>query len=97
VLDDTGLPLHSVLVSIKDHSEFGMTESRVDGVFDIAVNGGGDYVVEFDGGESRLPIQRTIMVPWQEYALLDGNRSRDDPRSSARDRGAVTPPRCQAV
>ncbi len=41
VISREGLPLPGVSISILDHPELGQTRSRADGLFDLAVNGGG--------------------------------------------------------
>ena len=41
VLDRDGNPLPAVTITILNHPEFGQTLSRLDGMFDMAVNGGG--------------------------------------------------------
>jgi RHS repeat-associated protein len=70
VLDEEGEPLPGVEVSVKDHPEFGATLSRADGGYDLAVNGGGWLTVELRT-EGRVPAQRTIDVPWQDFAIVD--------------------------
>ncbi len=45
VEDDNNQPLSGVIISIKDHPEYGHTQSRTDGVFDMAVNGGGELII----------------------------------------------------
>ena len=51
------------------HPELGQTLTRVDGVFDLAVNGGGMLTVDFDKA-GFLPVQRQADVPWQEFVTL---------------------------
>ena len=41
VLDKTNAPLPGVIITVLNHPEFGQTLSRADGMFDMAVNGGG--------------------------------------------------------
>lgn len=55
-----------VLVRVRDHPEFGFTRTRMDGRFDLVVNGGQTLILEFilDG---HLPAQRPVDVPWQNY------------------------------
>ncbi len=66
VLDGTGAALPDVTVAILDHPELGSTQTRSDGLYDIAVNGGGPLVLTFEKGEL-LPVERRIEVPWQDY------------------------------
>lgn len=64
-----GAPLSGVTVSILNHPEYGSTLSRADGMFDLAVNGGGSITVQYDK-DGFLPVQRQASVPWQEFVLL---------------------------
>ncbi|MCG7940360.1 MAG: PKD domain-containing protein [Candidatus Thiodiazotropha lotti] len=70
VLNRNNEPLSGVVVSIKDHPEFGQTLSRVDGQFDLVVNGGGFLTVDYRK-DNYLRAQRKINTPWQNYALVD--------------------------
>ncbi len=64
-----GEPLPGVEVTILGHPEFGRTLTREDGMFDIAVNGGGLLTVNY-AEEEHLSAQRQIDVPWRDYAWL---------------------------
>lgn len=66
VMRRNGRPLPNVVVTIKDHPELGQTRSRVDGMFDLVVNGGGPMVVEYRA-QGFLPSQRHIEVKWQSW------------------------------
>ncbi len=66
ILDRSGSPLSGVTLSIKDHPEYGQTLSRADGVFDLAVNGGGQLVINYEKA-GYLPVQRPITTDWQDY------------------------------
>lgn len=70
VLDRSNNPLSGVEVTIKDHPEFGWTLSRADGMFDMAVNGGGFLTVSYEKA-GYLPVQRQVNVPWQDYVFSD--------------------------
>ena len=48
VFDRDGNPLQGVTVTILDHPEYGQTISRADGFYDMAVNGGGQLVVQYE-------------------------------------------------
>jgi YD repeat-containing protein len=63
-------PLPGVTISVLNHKEFGETRSRMDGLFDLAVNGGGPLtlVYSIDG---YLPVQRRVVVPWGDYVWVD--------------------------
>jgi RHS repeat-associated protein len=69
VLDKDNSPLPGVTITILNHPEYGQTLSRLDGMFDMAVNGGGHLTVDYQKG-GYLPAQRQVNVPWQEYAWL---------------------------
>jgi hypothetical protein len=66
VLTRDGQPLPGVTITILDHPEFGKTVSRADGMFDMAVNGGGTLTVNYDK-TGYLPAQRLVTTPWRDY------------------------------
>jgi RHS repeat-associated protein len=68
VLDENNQPLPNVRVTILNHSEFGQTRSRADGMFDIAVNGGGLLTLNY-AKAGFMPVQRQMDVPWQDYLM----------------------------
>ena len=69
VLDLTGQPLPGVTMTVLNHPEFGQTLSRLDGMFDLGVNGGGFLTVRYQ--KTGFPsTQRQINVPWQDYTML---------------------------
>ncbi|MFA5832145.1 MAG: Ig-like domain-containing protein [Bacteroidota bacterium] len=70
VLSNDAQPLSGVTISILDHPEFGQTVSRVDGMYDLVVNGGGKLVLSFQR-TGYLPVQRQVDVPWQDYIFAD--------------------------
>jgi RHS repeat-associated protein len=70
VLDRDNKPLPEVTITIKDHSEFGQTLSRADGLFDLAVNGGGILTVNYQK-DGYLPVQRQVDTRWNDFALAD--------------------------
>ena len=70
VLDRADNPLSGVTLTIKDHAELGQTLSRVDGAFDLAVNGGGLLTINYEK-TGYLPVQRKIDSPWREFAFVD--------------------------
>jgi hypothetical protein len=69
VLDRNNAPLSSVKITILDHEEFGQTLSRTDGMFDMAVNGGGSLTVQYEK-TNYLPSQRQVSAPWQEFVMV---------------------------
>jgi RHS repeat-associated protein len=68
VLDKQNNPLPGVTITILNHPEFGQTLSRADGMFDMAVNGGGQLTLKYEKA-GYLSAQRQSDVPWQDYAL----------------------------
>src|SRR5207253_7025528 len=62
-------PLAGATISILSHPEFGQTFSRADGLFDLAVNGGGLLTVSYEK-TGFCPVHRQINVPWQDYAMV---------------------------
>ena len=69
VMTRDGQPLPGATIAILDHPEFGQTLSRADGLFDLAVNGGGLLTVTYQK-HGYLPAQRQVQTPWQDYAAL---------------------------
>jgi RHS repeat-associated protein len=69
VLTRAGDPLPGVTITVHDQPEFGQTLSRADGMFDLAVNGGGLLTLHYDK-PGYLPVQRQVEAPWQDYAWL---------------------------
>ncbi len=65
-----GTSLSGVKITILNHPEYGSTLSRGDGMFDMAVNGGGWLTVSYEKN-GYLPVQRKVDAPWQDYAWLD--------------------------
>jgi RHS repeat-associated protein len=70
VLDKQNNPLPGVIITVKNHPEFGQTLSRADGMFDLAVNGGGILTLNYNKQEY-LPVQRQVNAPWQDYIFAD--------------------------
>jgi RHS repeat-associated protein len=69
VTDRDGSALPGVRITVLGHPEFGQTLTRDDGLFDLAVNGGGYLTVRYQMA-SYLEAQRQINVPWQDYVNL---------------------------
>lgn len=70
VLQRDGSPLPGVTISVLDHPEYGQTNSRADGRFDFAVNGGAKFVVNFEAG-GFCPVQRQVDPARQDFETLD--------------------------
>jgi RHS repeat-associated protein len=61
-----GSPLPGARVCILGRPELGETLSRIDGMFDLAVNGGGALTVVYEKS-GYLSSQRTVNVPWLDF------------------------------
>ncbi len=91
VLDKQNNPLPGVTMTILNHPEFGQTLSRADGMFDLAVNGGGILTLNYTK-DGYLPVQRQANVPWQDYVVLDDVVMIPlDPQVTTIDLSAATP------
>ncbi len=69
VSDRAGTPLPGVTLTVKDHPELGETLTRFDGMFDLAVNGGGLVTLNYKK-PGYLPVQRQVDAGWQKFAHL---------------------------
>jgi RHS repeat-associated protein len=69
-LDNMGRPLPSVTVKVQGHPEMGKTLSRADGVFDLAVNGGGTLNLVYER-TGFFPVHRKIKPRWKELAAVE--------------------------
>ncbi len=70
LLDEAGQPLPGAVVRVHDHPELGQTLTRFDGEYDLVVNGGRLLTLEFSH-TGYIGAQRTLGVPWQDYAFVD--------------------------
>jgi len=70
VLTPAGAPLPGVRAFIPGAPDLGETLSREDGVFDLAVNGGGPVTVEL-GRRGYTRAQRQVELSWQEMRRID--------------------------
>jgi len=68
VTDPAGEPRAGVRVVIKDHPEHGYTLTGDDGMFDLAVNGGGRLTVRYTHPDY-LPVDRVVATPWGDWVL----------------------------
>jgi RHS repeat-associated protein len=64
-----GSPLPGVTVRVLNHPEFGTTVSQLNGVFDMAVNGGLRLTLDYSLG-GYLPAQRFVQTTWQDYSVV---------------------------
>ncbi|HEU4582448.1 MAG TPA: RHS repeat-associated core domain-containing protein, partial [Polyangiaceae bacterium] len=68
VLTAAGAPLRGVSVRVHGHPELGETLSRLDGNFDLVVNGGGPLTLEY-GRDGFLPAQRALRARAQDFSF----------------------------
>ena len=64
-----GAALPDVTITIPQHPELGSTVTHADGMFDMAVNGGGWLTVNY-ARDGYLPVHRQVKAPWQDYAVV---------------------------
>jgi RHS repeat-associated protein len=69
VIHTDGSPLVGVSVTVKDHPEFGKTYSRADGMYDLAINGGEVYTLQYTRS-GFLPVQRKLEPNWREFEQM---------------------------
>ncbi|GGD82552.1 hypothetical protein GCM10010911_45880 [Paenibacillus nasutitermitis] len=69
ILDAAGQPLAGVGIRILDHNELGATRSRTDGMFDLAVNGGGGLTLQLTK-DGYMPVQRKVTATAGRYETL---------------------------
>lgn len=62
-----GSPVSGVRITVLDHPELGHTLTRTDGMFDLALNGGGPVTLDYTH-TGYLPGQRTVVAPWSDYS-----------------------------
>ncbi len=65
----SGEPLAGVEITVLDHPEFGNTLSQADGMFDLAVNGGGPLTLNY-AHAGYLVAQRQVIADPRDYAWL---------------------------
>jgi len=66
---DDGTPESGVTVTVVGHPEFGQTMTRIDGRFDLVVNGGGPITLDYSK-QGYLAVQRTVTCPWEQYVTV---------------------------
>jgi RHS repeat-associated protein len=62
-----GSPLSGVTVEVLGSPDTGRTLTRLDGRFDLVVNGGGSVVLKYSH-PAYLPVQRQLEVDWSDYS-----------------------------
>lgn len=66
----TGQPLRGVTVRILGRPQYGQTLSRVDGMYDLAINGGDTLTIVYER-RGYITAQRTVSTQWLEFTLVD--------------------------
>jgi len=66
VFSAPGVAAEDTRISVLGHHELGQTLARIDGKFDLAVNGGGPLTIVYER-EGYLTAHRRITVPWGDY------------------------------
>ncbi|HKY35080.1 MAG TPA: carboxypeptidase regulatory-like domain-containing protein, partial [Polyangiaceae bacterium] len=90
LVDHEGAPVANARVTIADGPQYGETRSRVDGQFDLAVNGGGTLTVRVERS-GYLPVDRVAKVGWHATTTVpDVVMTRLDPIATAVAMGAPT-------
>lgn len=69
VSDVNGDPLPGVKITVHDHPEYGQTWTQANGAFDLVVNGGTAYVLEYSIG-GYLSAQRKLEAPVRDYTIF---------------------------
>jgi RHS repeat-associated protein len=64
------LGLAHVRVTVVGHDEYGYTDSRESGNFDLVVNGGGQLTLQF-ARAGFATARRTVNVPWRDYVRVE--------------------------
>lgn len=70
VLNDNNEPIQGVLVKMLHNGKFGYTYTRDDGWFDMVVNGGGTFVIDYQK-EGLLTVQRKMETQINDYFIVD--------------------------
>ena len=91
VRDRADAPLPGVRITVLNQTKFGHTLSRADGMYDLALNGGGPLVIEY-ALDGYLPVQRTLKMPWNDFlAAPDVLLTPLDPQVTVIDFGVTAP------
>jgi RHS repeat-associated protein len=65
-----GAPLPSARVSLLGGPQFGYTLTRSDGMYDLAVNGGGQVVIQYEKS-GYIAAQRRETTPWRDFVVME--------------------------
>ncbi|MFT5429573.1 MAG: hypothetical protein ACI9OJ_000244 [Myxococcota bacterium] len=66
----TGAPRPGVTVAVLGQPQYGSTVSRLDGFYDLAVNGGATVTLDFRRA-GYLRAQRSVETRWRDFAVVD--------------------------
>lgn len=92
VRDTAGHPIAGAEVTVPGRPDLGSTETRGDGEFYLAVNGGGVLTVRV-AKDGHLPVDRRVDVPWQDYVwVADVAMTALDPNDTVIDLSAPMSP-----
>ncbi|MDQ6423553.1 fibronectin type III domain-containing protein [Paenibacillus sp. LHD-117] len=69
VFNKDGQPLDGVQITVLNHPEFGQTLTRTDGTFDMVVNGGTNWTIEYRKA-GFLPVQRKVEAYWEDFSTM---------------------------
>jgi len=69
VRDRASQPLSGVRISVRNHPEYGLTWSRLDGRYDLAVNGGDRLTIDYDRADL-MAVQRQVTPSWQDFTPM---------------------------
>jgi RHS repeat-associated protein len=69
VFDTSGNPLPNVTITVAEDPAPGSTRTRLDGHFDMAINGGDTLRLRYDKA-GYLPVERPVPTHWKEYGQL---------------------------
>ena len=81
VTNRSGQPLSGVIITLKDHPEFGQTVTDGNGLFNFVLNGGGPVVIEYQK-PGYLPAQRRQQTTRRQYEVAETCRA-DPPDTQA--------------
>src|SRR5690606_8960190 len=92
IVDERGAPIEGASVVVLGHPEWGRTQSRADGEYDIVVNGGGRLTVRIEK-DGYLRSQRHIKSGWRSFSKFpDVVLARPSPAANRIDLGSLSSP-----
>jgi RHS repeat-associated protein len=92
IVDEEGEPIEGASVVVLGHPEWGRTQSRADGEYDIVVNGGGRLTVRIEK-DGYLRSQRHIRSGWRSFSKFpDVVLAHPSPAAKRIDLGSLSSP-----